>query len=116
MCQEKAAESFTLFQKIIAEMGNDSATFAHGMSLMALLWADMEQLQAEVAAEGWTLETETARGSVEVKTNPKVKLLRDIQKELRMWFAEFGLTPSSIQRVGQQKQQEKNIFEKFLEH
>ncbi|MDR1658882.1 MAG: P27 family phage terminase small subunit [Desulfovibrio sp.] len=95
-------------------MGNDSATFAHALSLTALLWSDMENLQAAVDAEGWTLESETARGLIEIRANPKVKMLRDVQKELRLWIVEFGLTPSAIQRVGQMKKQSKNSFDLFI--
>jgi phage terminase small subunit len=56
---------------------------------------------------------ETAHGEINVYANPKVKMLRDTQRELRAYLLEFGLTPAAIQKVGSANKKAGNSFGEF---
>jgi P27 family predicted phage terminase small subunit len=110
-----AKKAFKTLHAIVADMGNSSATYSHALSMAAMLWADMEELATDIAKEGWTVESETAHGAIIVNANPKVRMLRDTQRELRTMLIEFGLTPASIQKVGTVKKKTENVFKEFAD-
>jgi P27 family predicted phage terminase small subunit len=108
-----AQKAFKTLSAVVNNMGNASPTYSHALSIAAMLWADMEDLAAAVDREGWTLESDTAHGSIQVTANPKVKMLRETQREIRAILVEFGMTPASIQKVGTVKKKNENSFAEF---
>lgn len=90
---------FELLRGLVAEMGNDSATYGPALSLAALRMDEIAQLTEFIEIEGFTFESE-GRNGVQIKANPKVVLRSEAMRHLGGLLAEFGLTPAAIQKVG----------------
>ncbi|GAA4688024.1 phage terminase small subunit P27 family [Streptomyces youssoufiensis] len=68
------------------------------LTAYCLTWDRLVQAQREIEADGSVLAT-NSQGRVR---HPAVAVIEAASKELRAWAGEFGLTPSSEGRVGQQ--------------
>jgi P27 family predicted phage terminase small subunit len=68
-----------------------------------LVWHRLVEASKTVQREGMIVEEEMALGRTKLYRHPALLTAEAASKELRAWATEFGLTPSSEQRLGSTK-------------
>jgi len=100
---EAARVHFETLKTQVAEMGLDSATFTELLALAAGRMEEIDECNAIITEHGRIIETTTEAGSLLLRANPAVAMRDSAMRHLQSLLAEFGLTPSSIGRVGVKK-------------
>ena len=62
-------------------------------------WSDFRKACITLEREGRIVESTDKAGNLVVKSHPAFQQKSDADRRMRMWLAEFGLTPSSRSRV-----------------
>ena len=89
-----------------ASLGLDSATYTEVLVLAAMRMLEIELCTQAIADHGALVMTKTMSGSDLLRANPAVGMRNEAMRHLQSLLAEFGLTPSSIGRVGVKKKGE----------
>ena len=100
---EAARVHFAALRESVAQLGLDSATFTETLALAAGRMEEIDECNVIIAEHGRIIETVTEAGSVLLRANPAVTMRDSAMRHLQSLLAEFGLTPSSIGRVGAKK-------------
>lgn len=97
----------------IEELGLSSPTYTEALCLAAMRMDQIEQLTILLAAEGYVIETMDNKGNESMKANPAYSMLSDAMRHLQSLLADFGMNPSSIQKVSAKGKQQDNPFGAF---
>lgn len=101
---EAAFAHFETLRARIAGLGLDSATYSEALTLAAMRMEEIDACNADIALHGRVIMSETDRGGQPIlRANPAVTMRNEAMRHLQSLLAEFGLTPSSIGRVGVKK-------------
>ena len=97
------------FERLVAKvekLGLNSDTYADALVLAAKRMVEVEDCDALIVTHGRVIESETDRGGNPIlRPNPAVTMRNEAMRHLQSLLAEFGLTPSSIGRVGGKKKE-----------
>lgn len=103
----EAVSHFNTLRDRIAVIGLNSATFSEMLGLAALRMSDIEELDAIILADGRFIYDKD--GNI-FRSHPAVDQRSTAYKHLQSILAEFGLSPSAIQRVGAKTRKDDNPF------
>lgn len=97
------------FERLVAKvevLGLNSATYTDAIVLAVKRMSEIEECDALIVTHGRVIESETDRGGNPIlRPNPAVAMRNEAMRHLQSLLAEFGLTPSSIGRVGGKKKE-----------
>jgi hypothetical protein len=96
-------EWFGIIKGRVAPLGLASETFTESMGLLAARMAEIDELERFLAENGRVYETRTQSGDTMYRPWPQVAMLNEARRHAQSLASEFGLTPASIAKVGQQK-------------
>lgn len=102
---EAAKAHFETLRARIAFLGLDSATYTEMLVLAARRMEAIDICDAHIAEHGDIVATPTVAGDTLLRENPAVKMRDRAMDRLQSLLAEFGLSPSSIGRVGVKKKE-----------
>ncbi len=76
-------------------------TEADGVALERLCdcYSDILACRELIATNGYTYQTRGADGSILIKANPAVAMLRSADAQFKSYLSEFGLTPAARSKV-----------------
>lgn len=100
---EAAQMHFETLRNRVAVLGLDSATYSEAMTLAAMRMAEIDECTAAIHEHGAVVLAPTTTGGELLRPNPAVAMRNEAMRHLQSLLAEFGLTPSSIGRVGAKK-------------
>lgn len=100
---EVAQRHFETLLERIAVLGLDSATYSEALTLAAMRMEEIGTCNALIADHGAVVMADTQAGNTMLRPNPAVAMRNEAMRHLQSLLAEFGLTPSSIGRVGAKK-------------
>lgn len=100
---EAAHKHFETLRERIAVLGLDSATYSEALTLAAMRMEEIDIYSAAINEHGAVVLAPTVAGGELLRPNPAVAMRNDAMRHLQSLLAEFGLTPSSIGRVGVKK-------------
>ena len=103
---EAAQKHFETLRGRIAELGLDSATYSEALTLAAMRMEEIDVYSAAILEHGAVIKAPTVAGGELLRPNPAVAMRDGAMRHLQSLLAEFGLTPSSIGRVGVKKKGE----------
>lgn len=103
---EVAQKHFETLRGRIAELGLDSATYSEALALAAMRMEEIDVYSAAILEHGAVIKAPTVAGGELLRPNPAVTMRDGAMRHLQSLLAEFGLTPSSIGRVGAKKKGE----------
>lgn len=103
---EAAQKHFETLRGRIAELGLDSATYSEALTLAAMRMEEIDVYSAAILEHGAVIKAPTVAGGELLRPNPAVTMRDGAMRHLQSLLAEFGLTPSSIGRVGAKKKGE----------
>lgn len=106
---------FWIIRDRISVFKLDSSSFTEAVAMIAMRIHDIEDCSAIIAKEGRTYLTLSTTGERLAKGHPAVGQRNEAMRHLQSLLSEFGLTPSSISKVGvvQGEQKEKDPWSKF---
>lgn len=102
---EAAKSHFETLRARIAFLGLDSATYSEALALAAMRMEEIDAYTDAIAEHGAVVLTPTVAGGELLRPNPAVAMRNEAMRHLQSLLAEFGLTPSSIGRVGVKKKE-----------
>ena len=102
---ECALRHFETLRQRVAVLGLDSATYTEMLVLAARRMEAIDICDAHIAEHGDIVATPTVAGDTLLRENPAVKMRDRAMDRLQSLLAEFGLSPSSIGRVGVKKKE-----------
>lgn len=114
---EAAAAQWDFVCGLIEELGLLSRTDTIAIQLLCEAYADYcKAIEAIKKNGGETYRTQTSRGKgVIVRNIPAVRQKLEADHRIRLWLAEFGMTPSARSRVrGSGKGNEEDPAEKYF--
>lgn len=95
------------FSRLVSKvevLGLNSETYTDALVLAAKRLVEIEDCEQLIELHGRVIESETDRGGQPIlRPNPAVTMRNEAMRHLQSLLAEFGLTPSSIGRVGAKK-------------
>ena len=100
---EVAKAHFETLRARIAFLGLDSATYSEALALAAMRMEEIDDYTDAIAEHGAVVLAPTVAGGALLRPNPAVAMRNEAMRHLQSLLAEFGLTPSSIGRVGVKK-------------
>lgn len=103
---DAAKDHFETLRGRIAALGLDSATYSEALALAAMRMEEIDAYTAAIAEHGAVVLAPTVAGGELLRPNPAVTMRDGAMRHLQSLLAEFGLTPSSIGRVGVKKKGE----------
>lgn len=103
---EVAMKHFETLRERIAVLGLDSATYSEALALAAMRMEEIDIYSAAINEHGAVVLAPTVAGGELLRPNPAVAMRDGAMRHLQSLLAEFGLTPSSIGRVGAKKKGE----------
>jgi P27 family predicted phage terminase small subunit len=105
---------FRLVVKRLTELGLASRSYTETIALLASRLEEMERYSRLIEEEGVSFGGVTRDGTEYFKPRPEVLLRERAMLHAHKLLAEFGLTPSAIQRVAAVKKEKKkkNPFER----
>ena len=104
---EAALVHFETLLARIDVLGLNSSTYTETLAMAAERMAEIDECNAVIQAHGRVIESETDRGGNPIlRANPAVTMKNEAMRHLQSLLAEFGLSPSSIGRVGVKKKGE----------
>jgi P27 family predicted phage terminase small subunit len=102
---EAAQRHFETLRDRVAVLGLDSATYSEALALAAMRMAEIDECEAIIRSHGAVVLAPTTTGGELLRPNPAVTMRNEAMRHLQSLLAEFGLTPSSIGRVGVKKKE-----------
>lgn len=103
---EAAQRHFETLRERVAVLGLDSATYSEALTLAAMRMEEIDIYSAAINEHGAVVLAPTVAGGELLRPNPAVAMRNEAMRHLQSLLAEFGLTPSSIGRVGVKKKGE----------
>ena len=100
---EGALKHFETLRGRIAALGLDSSTYTEVLTLAAMRMDEIAACNQSINDHGALISTKTVSGDSMLRANPAVSMRNEAMRHLQSLLAEFGLTPSSIGRVGVKK-------------
>jgi P27 family predicted phage terminase small subunit len=91
---------FSTIRDRISVFKLDSSSFTEAVAMVALRIRDIEACSEIIAREGRTYTTLSTTGQQVAKAHPAVNQRSEAMRHLQSLLSEFGLTPSSISKVG----------------
>jgi P27 family predicted phage terminase small subunit len=111
---QRAKRIFSTLKDRLDELCMASKTFTEALALLACRLEEVRRYSEIVETEGYMLERMDRNGSVILKLHPAVRMREFALNHAHKLLVEFGLTASSIQRVGKLKTtKKKNDFDGF---
>jgi P27 family predicted phage terminase small subunit len=109
-----AKQKFHLMRKRLDHLGIASATYTETIALLASRLEEVERYTKQLEDEGDCFECTARDGTTFYKPHPATNLRERAMNHSHKLLVEFGLTASSIQRIGRGKKEEKkkNPFER----
>ena len=109
-----AKRKFNLMVKRLDHLGIASNTYTETIALLASRLEEVERYTALLEVEGDCFECTARDGTIFYKPHPATNLRERAMNHSHKLLVEFGLTASSIQRIGRGKKEEKkkNPFER----
>ncbi len=97
----------------------------HSMGLLTILdftaleaycvaYSRWQHAEKEIDINGFSYEYTNREGVQMMRKNPAVGIATESMKQMRMWLAEFGMTPSSRSKVSANPQNIEDPMEAFL--
>lgn len=103
---DAAKVHFEMLLESVDALGLNSSTYTEILVLAAERLEEIEECKAAIKQHGMVIESETDRGGNPIlRANPAVTMKNEAQRHLQSLLAEFGLTPSSIGKVGVKKKE-----------
>lgn len=102
---EAAVVHFEALRDRVAVLGLDSSTYTEVLALAAMRMAEIDEANEHIKVHGAVVETENITGGTLLRANPAVTMRNEAMRHLQSLLAEFGLSPSSIGRVGARKKE-----------
>ena len=102
---EGALKHFEILRGRIAQLGLDSSTYTEVLTLAAMRMDEIDVCNEAVKDYGALISTKTVTGGELLRANPAVTMRNEAMRHLQSLLAEFGLSPSSIGRVGVKKKE-----------
>jgi len=84
---------------LLFSMGVLTPADAIALERLCYCYAEVRQLEAEIAEKGRNQEVETNSGDVMERQRPAVAQLADADRRLKSYLVEFGLTPAARSKV-----------------
>jgi P27 family predicted phage terminase small subunit len=81
---------------------------------LCVTYAGWREAQAFLQEHGTAYKTVSTAGDVLWKRYPQVQIFSDMNKQLRSWLAEFGLTPSARSKVEMVTEKGHDWLDEFL--
>ena len=103
---DAAKGHFETLRGRIAALGLDSATYSEALTLAAMRMEEIDIYSEAIKEHGAVVLAPTVAGGELLRPNPAVTMRDGAMRHLQSLLAEFGLTPSSIGRVGAKKKGE----------
>jgi P27 family predicted phage terminase small subunit len=114
---KRAKNIFHHMVKRLDELGLASRSHTEAIALLSCRMEEVERFDKMLNDDkenGYVYKTTNSYGDDVLKEHPAVKLREKAAKHVHALLVEFGLTPSSAQKVGTPKKKEKrNKFEGF---
>ena len=106
---EGALRHFETLRGRIAQLGLDSSTYTEVLTLAAMRLEEIDVCNHAINDHGALIMAKTVTGGELLRANPAVSMRNEAMRHLQSLLAEFGLSPSSIGKVGAKKKEpEKN--------
>lgn len=106
----RALEHFDAIASLLAREGRASPQFGYTVALLSQRLDQAEQLQATIADEGSTYDTESASGSIMHRARPEVAMLADALRHQQALLSELMLSPTAAQRIARPDKPKGNSF------
>jgi P27 family predicted phage terminase small subunit len=90
-----AKRFFRHFSPLLAQRGSVTRLDAVGLSELAEIAAEIENLRAAVALHGVVYDCLTVTGGRMIRARPEVSMLADASRRLKAFLDAYGLTPAS---------------------
>ena len=103
---EGALKHFETLRGRVSSLGLDSSTYTEILTLAAMRLEEIDLCVAAIKEHGALIMAKTMAGSDLLRANPAVAMRNEAMRHLQSLLAEFGLSPSSIGRVGVKKKGE----------
>lgn len=103
---EGALKHFETLRGRIASLGLDSSTYTEALTLAAMRMEEIDECNAAIIDHGAIIMAKTVIGGELLRANPAVSMRNEAMRHLQSLLAEFGLSPSSIGKVGVKKKGE----------
>ena len=114
---KRAKQIFHHMVKRLDELGLASRSHTEAIALLSCRMEEVERFDKMLNSDkenGYVYKTTNSYGDDVLKEHPAVKLREKAAKHVHSLLTEFGLTPSSAQKVGTPKKKtKKNEFEDF---
>jgi len=114
---KRAKQIFHHMAKRLDEIGLASRSHTEAIALLSCRMEELERFDKMLNDDkenGYVYKTTNSYGGEALKEHPAVKLREAAAKHVHSLLTEFGLTPSSAQKVGTPKKKtKKNDFEGF---
>ncbi|HRC61641.1 MAG TPA: phage terminase small subunit P27 family [Dehalococcoidia bacterium] len=104
---------FRYFQREVNTLGVLGDTDEAALQGLAMAAAELEVAWREIQQRGYTYEVVDEKGNVTIRPRPEVAIATRARKEMKQWFALFGLSPADRARVQVGKEPE-DPFEAFM--
>lgn len=113
---EKARLAWDEVAPVLHKMGVLTVIDRLALSALCESYADYRDSREAVEDPdiGRVYETQTQTGGTMFRARPEVLMLKDADRRLRSWLAEFGMTPSSRSRIQTGDAGEEDPFKAFL--
>ena len=102
---ECALRHFETLRGRIASLGLDSSTYTEVLVLAAMRLEEIDVCNAAIRDHGALILAKTVTGGELLRANPAVTMRNEAMRHLQSLLAEFGLSPSSIGKVGVKKKE-----------
>lgn len=111
---EEAKPHFEVLKARVDGIGYDSSTYTEALAMAATRLFEIDQCNKIIAEKGPTFSTTNINGDETLKNNPAVAQRSEAMRHLQSLLVEFGLSPSSISKLGTKKAKEKaSAWESF---
>jgi P27 family predicted phage terminase small subunit len=102
---EGALKHFETLRWRIALLGLDSSTYTEVLTLAAMRLEEIDACNQAIVDHGALIMAKTVTGGELLRANPAVSMRNEAMRHLQSLLAEFGLSPSSIGKVGAKKKE-----------
>jgi P27 family predicted phage terminase small subunit len=112
---DKARETWGYVSALLDGMGVLTKVDAVALEMLCEAYADYLTSRAELEAFGSNYyETVNQTGGVMHRAHPAVAVMRDADRRIKAWLAEFGMTPSARTRVRADGEQEADPADSYF--
>lgn len=103
---DAAKAHFDMLLSRVTALGLNSSTYTEILALAAERMEEIDECRESIKLHGRVIESETDRGGNPIlRPNPAVTMKNEAMRHLQSLLAEFGLSPSSIGKVGVKKKE-----------